>query len=127
MKACVGVLIALVLTQALGKGGQDIATLLTMAVCVMVCLTGLRYFQELTEFVQKLTGVGKLDGNLVEVLLKVTGIGMISEITALICTDSGNSSLGKSLQLLGSLVILWLSIPVFTIVLELIQTMLGEL
>lgn len=127
LKACGGVMITVVLALTLGNKGKEIGTLLTLAVCAMVCLTGLRYFQNLTDFIQKLTIAGNLDGSLVEVVLKVTGIGIISELASLICTDSGSSSLGKSLQLLGTAVILWLSIPVFTMVLELIQRMLGDL
>ena len=120
-------MIALVMTISLKSGAKEMASLLTVAVCAMVCLTGLRFFRELMDFIQELTRIGKLNGNLVEVLLKITGIGIISELSSLICADSGNSSLGKSLQFLGSLVILWLSLPVFTVVLELIQTMLGDL
>lgn len=127
LKACGGVMIALVMTLSLGNVAKEMASLLTVAVCAMVCLTGLRYFREVTEFIRELTVIGQLNGDLIEILLKITGIGIISELAALICADSGSSSLGKSLQLLGSLLILWLSLPVFTVVLELIQTMLGDL
>jgi hypothetical protein len=45
----------------------------------------------------------------------------------MVCADAGNASLGKVLQILASAVILWLSLPVFTALIELIQKILGEL
>ena len=61
------------------------------------------------------------------ILLKAVGIGLVSEIAGLVCTDAGNGSLGKTLQLLGSAVILYLSLPIFTAMLELIREILREL
>lgn len=127
LKTCAGALIAVIIVLTLGSNGKDIGTLLTLAVCCMVCIGGLRYFQDAADFIETLMLAGNLDGSLVEVLLKATGIGLISEVAILICNDSGCSSLGKSLQIMSSAVILWLSIPVFSMVLELIQTMLGDL
>lgn len=61
------------------------------------------------------------------ILLKAVGIGLVSEIAGLVCTDAGNGSLGKALQMLGSAVILYLSLPIFTAILELIREILREL
>ena len=58
---------------------------------------------------------------------EAVGIGLICEITAVVCHDSGNDSLGKMLQIIGSAVILWLSLPVFRALIDLIQSILGEL
>ena len=64
---------------------------------------------------------------MVATLLKVTGIGMVTEIAALVCKDAGNESMGKSMQLLGTATILWLSMPLLTALIELLQKILGEL
>ena len=45
----------------------------------------------------------------------------------LVCKDAGNESMGKSMQLLGSAAILYLSVPLFAALLELLQKILGEL
>ena len=62
---------------------------------------------------------------LIAILLKAVGIGILSEITCMICTDSGNAALGKVIQFLTSAVILWLCIPLFTQLIELIEGVLG--
>ena len=59
-------------------------------------------------------------------MLKAVGIGVISEIAVLICQDSGNAALGKGLQLLATIVVLWLALPLMQGLLELVQKILGD-
>lgn len=125
VQACGGVLIAVILYLTLGKQGKDLGVVLTLAACCMVLLVGLRYLQPVLELVAQLESIGGLDGEMVEILLKAAGIGFLSEIACLVCVDAGNSALGKSLQILGSGVVLWLSVPLFRGLLELLQQILG--
>jgi len=127
IKYTAGVLVTLILVQALGSRGKDIGILLMMAVCCMCAAAAFRLFQPVIEFLETLVDVGSLDDSLVLILLKAAGIGLVTEVAALICADSGSASLGKTLQFLGNGVILWLSLPLFTMMLELIRTILGDL
>ena len=79
------------------------------------------------DFLRELETLGDLQGDMLGILLKAVGIGLVSEIAGLVCTDAGNGSLGKTLQMLGSAVILYLSLPIFTAMLELIREILREL
>ena len=117
-KAAAAVLLAVVLGLSLGKQ-KDIGVLLTMAVCCMVAMIAISYLEPVLDFLRELETLG--------ILLKAVGIGLVSEIAGLVCTDAGNGSLGKTLQMLGSAVILYLSLPIFTAMLELIREILREL
>ena len=120
------VLLTVVLALALGKQGKEAGLLLTLAVCCMVCVLALSYLQPVVDFIHQLQSIGQLDGGMLEILLKVAGIGLIGEIASLICADAGNAALGKALQMLSAAVILWLSIPLLTQLMELLQQILGE-
>ena len=120
------VLLTVVLCLAIGKQGKEAGLLLTLAVCCMVGALALSYLQPVVEFVRQLQSLGQLDNGMLEILLKTVGIGLIGEIASLICADAGNAALGKSLQLLSAATILWLSIPLLTQLLELLQQILGE-
>lgn len=123
---CVGaVLIGLIVILALGSKGKEFSVLLAAGICAMGCIVLVGYLQPVIEFVRQLEQAGGLDAPVVKILLKAVGVGLVSEVGALLCTDSGNGSLGKLLQLLGSTVVLWLSLPLFTMLLELIQELLG--
>lgn len=120
------VLLAVILCLALGKQGKEAGLLLTLAVCCMVGVLALSYLRPVIELIDELQAVGQLDSGMLKIILKAVGIGLIGEIASLICSDAGNAALGKSLQLLSSAVILWLSIPLLTQLLELVQQILGE-
>ena len=106
---------------------KEMGTLLSLAVCCMVAVIALSYLSPVIDFLGTLEQLGGLDGDLVETLLKAVGIGMLSELAGLVCNDAGNASLGKAVQLLGTAVILWLSLPLLTALTELLQSILGEL
>ena len=121
------VLLAVILVLALKSYCKEISTILAITVCCLTGLTALRYLQPVLEFLKKLEDLGGLDEVMIEILLKATGIGILSEIANLVCKDAGNESMGKALQLLGSAVILYLSLPVFNALIGLLQRILGEL
>lgn len=125
-KAAAAVLLTVVLCLALGKQSKDISIMLAMAVCAMVMIIGVTYLEPVLDFLRKLEALGDLNGGMVSILFKVVGIGILSEIAGMICADAGNASLGKSLHMLATAVILWLSIPIFEALLEMIQGILGE-
>ena len=125
MRGCAGALLAVILCLTLGKQGKELGTLLTMAVCSMICAVAMSYLKPVMDFVEQLEITGNLDGDLIAILLKAAGIGFLSEIACLVCSDAGNSALGKSVQILGTGVILWLSIPLFQELLELLGRILG--
>ena len=127
LKAIAGVLIALLLWICLNKYNKEHATILTLVVCAAVITVAMTFLQPLVDFVKKLQDIGNIDVNLITVVLKVVGIGMLSEFVALICKDSGNESMGKALQTLSSILVLWLSIPVFERLLTLLDEILGSI
>lgn len=126
LQATALVLVAAILCLTIGKQGKDFSILLTIAVCCMVLILGAAYLEPVLDFLQNLESMGQLDSSLIDVLFKVVGIAMLSEIAGMICTDAGNASMGKALHILGTAVILWLSIPIFNALLELIGQILGE-
>ena len=126
LKAISGILIALILWLCLNKFNKEHATILTLVVCAAVITVAISFLQPLVSFVNKLQNIGKIDTELITVVLKAVGIGILSEFVALICKDSGNESMGKALQTLSSIVVLWLSIPVFERLLALLDVILGS-
>ena len=120
-------LIGVVLSLCLEKQGKDAALMLILSVCVMIAAAAISYLKPVLDFLTQLQSVGNLNQGMVTLLLKIMGIGLLSEIVSMVCVDAGRASLGKSLQFLSSGVILWISIPIFQGLLGLIQDILGNL
>ena len=124
LKATAGILISLILCLTLKKHGNDFATLITILVCCMVLAVAAEFLEPILSFIVTLEELGNFDSDMLDLILKAVGIGMLTELTCTICIDSGNSSMGKALQILASTVILWLAIPLFTSLISLIEEIL---
>ncbi|MBO5837047.1 MAG: hypothetical protein J6Q92_04045 [Oscillospiraceae bacterium] len=127
LKATAGLIIALVFYLILAKQNKDYSLILTVAVCCLlaVCLIG--YIQPVVAFISRLQILGQLNVDMMKIILKAVGIALLSEVVSLICNDAGNASLGKMLQFLASAVILWLSLPLFTSLIDLLEKILGAI
>lgn len=127
IKAAACILVALILWICLNKSGKDFSALLTLCVCAAVFIASVSFLKPVIDFIQKIADVGQLNDGLLSIMLRVVGIGLITEICTLVCKDAGNESMGKVLQAMSSCVILWLSIPVFEELLSLLDKILGNI
>ena len=124
-KVTTGILTALVLWLSINKQNKDISLLLSLAVCAMAMIAGLAFWRPVIDFLKKIQTFSNLDEEYVSIILKVVGIGIITEIASLICKDAGNESFGKALQFFASVVALWMAVPIFEKLLTLLDTILG--
>lgn len=126
LKSTVVILVALIFYLILLKQGKDISSVLTIAVCCIVGIVAMEYLTPIVSFINDLQELGGLDSQMLTIILRCVGIGLISEITSLICADAGNAAMGKVLQLLATLVVMWLSLPMFMAMVELIKEILKQ-
>lgn len=124
LKAVSGILIAVLLNICLSKQAKDFSLLLTVLVCCAVATAAVAYLEQVIGFVETVNRVAQLDSNTMVIVFKVVGIGILGEIVSQICADSGNAAMGRMLQVLTSAVVLWLSLPLFTALLELVEGIL---
>lgn len=124
LKVIAGVLVAVLLSLTLSKQAKDYSFLLILVISCMVMAAAVEYLKPVFHFFWELEDIAKLDNGMLKTLLKAVGIGLLSEVTSLICTDAGNAALGKIVQYLASAVVLCISIPLFTSLLELIKSIL---
>lgn len=126
IKAAGCVIVTTIFVLALSKSGKDISLLLSVLACCMVALAAMHYLEPVFSFVDRIQILGNINNEMLNIVIKAVGIGLISEFTNLICTDAGNAALGKTLQYLGMIVVLWLSIPLFDNIISLVEDILGS-
>ena len=120
-------ILTLILYLVLNRYGRDYSVVLSIFICLAVLLAAINFLEPVLEFLDQLLQIADVNSELMKIMLKSAGIGLLSEITSLICSDAGNSALGKSLQILAVFTILWLSIPVFSALISIIQETLTAL
>lgn len=118
-------LTAAFLCIALSGQAKQYAAFIVLAVLGIVGVLSLSYIEPVISFFKTLQAKSGWNAELMEVLLKAVGIGILSDIAVLICNDSGQASFGKVIGMLASAVMLWLSLPLFSSLLELVGNILN--
>ena len=121
------IIVALILYLVLNKYSKDFSVLITIVTCVIVATVAISLLEPVVAFINRLIQIGNFDSDALQIMFKAVGIGLLSEIISTICNDAGNSALGKSLQIFAAFTILWLSIPLFTALINIIEEILASL
>ena len=125
-KSVAACLLAAVMGLTIEKQEKALAMLLGLGVCTLVMLLAIRSLQPVVDFIRDLQDLSNLQEDLPGILLKVLGIGIVGEMAGMICSDTGNKSLSRALQLMTTVIMLRLALQVIQTNLDLIQTILGD-
>ena len=125
-KTLAAALLSALLTLLLDHQRRDFSMMSTLAASAMVFLTAARLLSPVIRFLGQLEQLGGLSNDTLLVLIKCFGMGIAGEIACSVCSDAGNASLGKGLQFLTNAAILYLSIPVFSALMDCVVQILRE-
>ena len=123
-KATAVILLTIILGVTIGKAEKDIAIVLSVAASCIVVTVAMQYLSDVISFLWELGRDWTNREPFMETLLKISGVALITELVCLISSDAGNSSLGKSMQILGNAAIMFLSLPLMKTFLAIIQEIL---
>lgn len=120
-------LIAVILVIAMGKNSGELSVVLILAAGCMIGIYALSYLQPVLNLLERLQQLSGIAGQTMKILLKAVGVGMVTELAHMICNDAGNTAIGKTVQILGAAVMLWLSIPLMEQMLDMVENVMGKL
>lgn len=120
------VLIAVMLGLMVKGQHKPLGALLSLGACCMVCIGAVRYLSPVIDLLERLRDMAGVSGEMLSILLKAAGIGLLSELASVICADAGDSALGKAVGILSNGVILWVSLPLLEQLLGILQEVLGK-
>ena len=127
MRCAAGALVSVILILSLRGKNSEYALVVSLACCCMIALSAVNILKPVLEFLDRLRSLGNLDHQMVGILIKIVGIGFLGELSATVCADSGNSAIGKTLQVLAAAVIVYLALPLFTALLELVERIMDSI
>lgn len=121
------VLLTVILSLSLDKTERDISAVMgIVALCIAAC-AAVTILEPVLNYLVELQRLFHLPDDLISILMKAVGIALVAELSASICADAGNASLGKMLQILGGAAVLTLSVPMFRTLMTIIKEMIGGL
>lgn len=78
--------------------------------------------KEIINFIEGLTK--NVNGEFIKILLKMTGIAILTEYAVSLCKDSGETAIATKIDLGGKIILISLSIPVISSTLETLTQLL---
>ena len=126
-KAGAVVILTVILSAAVGKTEKDISVVLSVTACCIILTVAMQYLSDVVVFLWKLSSASGYDHSFSGILLKITGVALMTELSSLISTDAGNSSLGKAMQILGNAVILFLALPLLESFFSIVQEIIARI
>lgn len=117
-------MVGAVLAIVVQKQVKELSILMVIACCAIILALAARFLEPIVDFATELRILGQLDGDMVAILLKTAGVGLIAELASAVCEDAGEGTLGKMVRLCSSAAALYLALPLMTAVLTMIQGLL---
>lgn len=124
-KAIAVIILTVILGVTLGKTEKDISVVLSVAACSIIMIIAMQYLEEVIAFLWQLSSKESEQIPSIKIILKITGVALVTELMTLVSSDAGNSSLGKAVEILGNAAILNLALPLFETFLTILQELMG--
>lgn len=104
----------------------DFAIFISIVGGIIIIFYMLSYLTNIFDIFNNIFQVSGVNGSLYSVIFKIIGIGYLTEFTASICNDTGNSSLGDKVLLGGKIIILVMALPIVTSILDIVMELLPQ-
>ncbi len=125
IKIFVVVIISSVVFLVIKKNNPEYALLAELSAVAVVISVIYPEIKNVIDFFFNSTKYSYYDKVYVELVVKIVGISLISQLTSDVCRDSGQQALASGVELAGKLVITVFTIPVAGSLLELAGVMIG--
>lgn len=102
----------------------DIASVIAIAGGIIIVFMLVEYVAQIFNVFNIVVEKTGLSANLFNIVLKIIGIGYLTEFASSICVDTGCGSLADKILLAGKVIILAMSIPIITNIIDIIAGLL---
>lgn len=104
---------------------REMALLVSLAACAVILLPGIKSFGTILEKLEEYQNLAGIDKGMLHSLLKVCGISVLTNLTAVFCREAGESGIGNTVELCGGIGAFCAALPMVNVVFDLLQELLG--
>ena len=104
--------------------GELALVLAVLSICILSYFA-MTMFQPVLDMVSQLEELTGLNTAVMAPVFKTVLIGILTNVAAGICSDSGENGIARMVEICGTVMALYLSIPLISAVLELLDSLLG--
>jgi len=124
LKICAIGLISAVFALTVKQYKPEVAILISVSAAVVILFMVADYLVEAVTVITQLSERVGVDNALLSSVLKIIGVGYLTEFSASVCEDAVNKSIGEKISFAGKVIILVVALPVLSAVIDIISEML---
>ena len=117
-------LLALIIIVILKQYKPEFAIYVSMIAGVLILVLAIQKLTGIINLLQSLANKTYINKSFLSILLKITGIAFITEFAVSICSDAGEKALASKIEIGSKVIIIAMSIPIISSLLELIVDIL---
>lgn len=117
-------MIALIVIIIVKQYRPEFALYISIMAGVLILLISLEKMGEIVTLIQSISEKAGINGKFLSILLKITGIAILTEFAVSVCKDSGESAIASKIEMGSKVVIISMSIPIISSLLELMLNIL---
>ena len=113
-------LVALIFIVILKQYRPEFAIYTSLIAGIIIIFFAMDKFSGIISMLNNLANKANINTQFLGILLKITGIAFLTEFAVSICRDSGESAIASKIDLGGKTIVIAMSIPIISALLELI-------
>lgn len=117
-------LIALIIIILLKQYKPEFAIYISLLTGALILLLLTDQLSGIVDLIQSIAGKANINSQFLALLIKITGIAFLSEFAVSICRDSGEGAIATKIELGSKIIIISMSIPIISSLLEIILQVL---
>lgn len=117
-------LIALIIIILLKQYKPEFAIYISILTGILIIFLVMDKFTGIIELIKSISNKSNINNQFIEILLKITGIALLSEFAVSICKDSGETAIASKIEIGTKVIVISMSIPIISSLLEIILRIL---
>ena len=117
-------LIALIIIILLKQYKPEFAIYISLLTGALILLLLVDQLTGIVNLIQSIAGKANINRQILGLLIEITGIAFLSEFAVSICRDSGEGAIASKIELGSKIIIISMSIPIISSLLEIILQIL---
>ena len=116
--------LTLIITVILKEYKKEYAIYAVLVGGAIIVFYSMNTVKSIIDFIRELSNNSAYNNNFISLLLKITGISILTEYAVSICKDVGEISIANKIDFGGKIIVISLSIPVISTTLETLTKLL---
>ena len=113
-------LTALVIIIILKQYKPEYVLYVSMAAGILILFLSMEKITGIINLLQAISDKTYINKNFLSILIKITGIAFLTEFAVSVCSDAGEKAIASKIEIGSKVIIITMSIPIITSLLELI-------